>query len=155
MIKLDYLNCKKNFIQCSNLVEFYDFLDGDKKWVFCRLQKIHNAKEHSSRIRITKKVDDKQKAILGGEENYVSHKDVYHNASNIAGIFIGQYFFTLRIEKDGKMHTLLFERWNLITEEKVVVSSTKIELPDKVTADIIKFIHGRDFSASITFVPDN
>jgi len=52
------------------------------------------------------------------------------------------------------MHTLL-ERWNLITEEKVVVSSTKIELPDKVTADIIKFIHGRDFSASITFVPDN
>jgi hypothetical protein len=57
MVKLDYLNCKKHFIQCSNLVEFYDFKDENNNWVFCRLQKIHNAKEHSSRIKITKKVD--------------------------------------------------------------------------------------------------
>jgi len=59
MLKLDYLNCKKNFIQCSNLVEFYDFLDDKRGWNFCRLQKIHNAKEHSSRVKITRKVDDK------------------------------------------------------------------------------------------------
>jgi hypothetical protein len=56
---------------------------------------------------------------------------------------MGQYFFTLRIEKNGNSYTLLFERWNLLTEEKVVISSTVIELPDKMTADIIKFIHGR------------
>ena len=68
---------------------------------------------------------------------------------------MGQYFFTLRIEKSGNSYTLLFERWNLLTEEKVVISSTVIELPDKMTADIIKFIHGREFSASIVFIPDH
>lgn len=36
-VNLNYLDCTKNYIQCSNLVEFYDFLDSNKKWVFCRL----------------------------------------------------------------------------------------------------------------------
>ena len=42
-----------------------------------------------------------------------------------------------------------------MTEEKVTLSSTKITLPDKITADIIKFIHGRSFSAPYTFVADD
>ena len=31
-----YTNFKKNYIQCSNLVEQYDLKDKDNKWVFCR-----------------------------------------------------------------------------------------------------------------------
>ena len=103
-IKLDYLNFKKNFIQCSNLVEFYDFLDDKRKWVFCRIQRCHDAKEHSNRLKIFKKKDDKQTCIF---EVYVSHKDVYNFASNIAAIPVGQYLFTVRIEKEGNNYTLL------------------------------------------------
>ena len=36
-LELGYFDTTKNFIQCSNLVEFYDFKDKDNKWVFCRL----------------------------------------------------------------------------------------------------------------------
>lgn len=58
-IDLTYLNFKKNYIQCSNLVEFYDFLDENRKWVFCRIQRCHDAKEHSNKLKIFKKKDDK------------------------------------------------------------------------------------------------
>lgn len=87
MIKMDYFDTTKNYIQCSNLVEFYDFKDKDNNWVFSRLQRIHNAKEHSNSIKIHKKKGDKQTLIF--DQIYTSHKDVYCNASNIACIFVG------------------------------------------------------------------
>lgn len=70
----------------------------------------------------------------------MSHKDVYCNASNIATIFVGQYLFMLRIERETTKFTLFFERYNLSTEDKIVINSTTIELPERITADIIKFI---------------
>lgn len=36
-LQMSYFDTTKNFIQCSNLVEFYDFKDKDNKWVFSRL----------------------------------------------------------------------------------------------------------------------
>lgn len=58
-VDLNYLNYKKNYIQCSNLMEFYDFYDKDRNWVFCRIQKCHDAKAHANFLRIFKKKDDK------------------------------------------------------------------------------------------------
>lgn len=58
-LQMSYFDTTKNFIQCSNLVEFYDFKDKDNKWVFSRLQKIHNAREHSNSIKLHKKKGDK------------------------------------------------------------------------------------------------
>jgi hypothetical protein len=62
--------------------------------------------------------------------------------------------FTLRITKDGKEFTLLYERYNLETEEMVVLTEYKMTLPDKMSADIIKFIQGRKFSAPFTHISD-
>ena len=84
----------------------------------------------------------------------MSHKDVYCNASNIATIFVGQYLFMLRIERETTKFTLFFERYNLSSEEKTVLNSTTIELPEKISADIIKFIQARSFSAPIAYVTE-
>jgi len=41
----------------------------------------------------------------------------------------------------------MHERYDLIKEEKKVISETTIALPKGVTADLIKFIHGRKITA--------
>lgn len=64
--------------------------------------------------------------------------------------------FTLRIlrEEKSKDFTLVYERYNLDSEEKVVLNQHKITLPEKITADIIKFITGRHFSAPFSYISD-
>ena len=62
--------------------------------------------------------------------------------------------FHLRITKDGTKFTLLYERYNLETEEIKVISQHEITLPEKITADIIKFIQGRKFSAPFSYIRD-
>ena len=61
----------------------------------------------------------------------------------------------LRIEKNNRIFTLLYERYNLDLETKVEISRATIELPEKITADIIKFIQGREHSAPISYILDD
>jgi hypothetical protein len=66
--------------------------------------------------------------------------------------------FTLRILRDAEVktnYTLLYERYNIETEEMVVLNQHKMTLPEKITADIIKFIQGRKFSAPFTHLTDD
>ena len=150
-VKLAYAAVTKHYIQCSNLCEFYDFKDKDNNWVFCRLQRCHNAKEHSNSLKVYKKKNDAQVVIFDGPI-YVSHKDVYNFASNINAVTVGQWMFATRVEKDGNKYTLKHEIYNLIDETKEVMSEASFELPDKVTCDVIKYIMKREFSAPITFL---
>jgi hypothetical protein len=60
----------------------------------------------------------------------------------------------VRILKDGTNFTLLYERYNLETEEMVVLNKHEFKMPEKITADIIKFIQGRKFSAPFTHITD-
>ena len=46
----------------------------------------------------------------------VSHKDVYCFASNIPALLVGQYLFTLVIEKDGNNYALKHMRYDLLKE---------------------------------------
>jgi hypothetical protein len=72
-------------------------------------------------LKIFKKKDDKQVCIF---EVYVSHKDVYCFASNIPALLVGQYLFTVRIERDGNNYTLMHERYDLLKETKEVINQT-------------------------------
>lgn len=87
-------------------------------------------------------------------EIYVSHKDVYCYASNISALMVGQYLFTLVIEKDGNTYTLKHERYDLIKETKETINQASITTEDKLTVDVMKYILPREFSAPITWQSD-
>lgn len=82
----------------------------------------------------------------------VSHKDVFCHASNISRVLIGQFLYLLRIEKNVNNYTLKFERYDLIKETVTVLKDHTIELPEKITADIIKFVQARTFSATHLYI---
>ena len=88
-------------------------------------------------------------------EIYVSHKDVYCFASNIPALLVGQYLFTLVIDKDGNNYALKHMRYDLLKETKECINEAKITTEDKLTVDVLKYILPRKFSAPIAWQPDN
>ena len=152
-VELAYLNYQKHYIQCSNLIEFYDNLDKGKKWHFCRLQRCHNAKDHVNILKIFKKKDDKQTVIY---DTPISHKDAFCFASNITPLCVGQFVFILKIEKiSDEKYKIIFEHYNLHTETKKVYNTAEIATKKKISPDIIKFINARKFSAPITEIEED
>lgn len=115
----------------------------------------HNARAHQNFFKITKKVGDAQVQIFKDETSGfesmipVSHPDAYCHASNISRIIVGQFVFLLRVEKDGLKFTFKLERYDLDQETKDELVSHTIELPEKMTADVVKFIQTRKFKAPI------
>jgi hypothetical protein len=60
----------------------------------------------------------------------------------------------LRISKDGTKFTLKLERYDIIEEAVKVINEHTITLPEKISADIIKFVQARSFSASHCYIAE-
>lgn len=115
----------------------------------------HNSNLNQNFLKITKKVGDAQVQIFKDENSSfegaiaVSHPSAYPHASNISRIIVGQFVFLLRVEKEGLKFTFKLERYDLDQEVKDELVSHTVELPDKMSADVVKFIQKRKFKAPI------
>ena len=104
---------------------------------------------------MTKKIGSAQVQIFKDENStfegaiLVSNSAGHCHASNISRIIVGQFVFLLRVENDGLKFTFKLERYDLDQEVKDELVFHTVELLDKMSADVVKFIQKRKFKEPI------